>query len=57
MNVEAEEKRLRKKEELRKEIESLLDDIKLEKSFNENSGNLSFLYYQLWQLQKELEKM
>ena len=46
-----------KKEELIKEIEKLLDEIELEKSFNENSGNLSFMYYQLWDLQNRLKLM
>lgn len=47
------------KEKIRKEIEDLLDQIELEKSFNANSGNLSFLYYQLAmekQKLKDLEK-
>lgn len=45
------------KEELRKEIEKLLDEIKTEREFNEDSGNLSFLYYQLYELQNRLELM
>ena len=45
------------KEKTLQEIEKLLDTIKLEESFNKNSGSLSFLYYQLWMLQAKLEKL
>lgn len=45
-----------KKEELRQEIEKVLDEIAIEERINKDSGNLSFLYYQLWSLQKELEQ-
>lgn len=44
------------KEELKKEIEKVKESIETEKSFNSNSGNLSFLYYQLHELERELNK-
>ena len=43
------------REQIRKKIEKVLNQIEREKSFNSDSGSLSFLYYQLWTLQKELE--
>lgn len=48
---------MEEKEKIRQEIESLLEEIKLEKSFNADSGSLSFLYYQLYQLQSRLETL
>lgn len=48
------EEKMDKKEELRKEIENLLEEIELEKSFDENSDDLSFLYWQLYDLQNKL---
>ena len=45
---------MRTKEEILKDIENQKESIKLEKTFNENSGELSFLYWQLSQLEKEL---
>ena len=44
------------KEELKKEIEKVKESIETEKNFNSNSGNLSFLYYQLHELREELGK-
>ena len=46
---------MRSKEGILKDIEHQKEMIKLEKSFNDNSGELSFLYWQLYQLEKELE--
>lgn len=42
------------KEKLEKEIEYLKESIEFEKSINKDSGELSFLYYQLHELEKEL---
>lgn len=47
---------MRTKEEILKDIESQKQDIEIEKKFNENSGELSFLYWQLGQLESELEE-
>ena len=44
------------RDELLKKIESIKKEIELEKSFNPYSGEISFLEYQLSELQKELEK-
>lgn len=43
-------------EELLNKIEKIKSDIELEKKFNPNSGEISFLGYQLHELQKELEE-
>lgn len=43
------------KEQLQKQIEVLKVEINSIKSRNEDSGELSFLYYQLHELEKELE--
>ena len=45
------------KEKLEKEIEYLKDSIKTEESINKDSGNLSFLYYQLHELEDELKEI
>ena len=44
------------KEELQKQIEVLKAEINSIKSRNEDSGELSFLYYQLHELEKELQQ-
>ena len=44
------------KEQLQKQIEVLKSEIEVIKSHNEDSGELSFLYYQLHELEKELER-
>lgn len=43
------------KEQLKKQIEVLKSEIEVIKSHNEDSGELSFLYYQLRELEKELQ--
>ena len=48
---------MRDKEVIKKEIEEQKRRIKLEESFNEDSGELSFLYWQLSQLEKELKEV
>lgn len=45
------------KEELIKAIEDAKKDIELEKSFNSNSGELSFYCYRLYELEKELKEL
>ena len=47
---------MRTKEVIEKEIKDQEERIELEKSFNENSGELSFLYWQLSQLKEELKE-
>ena len=47
---------MRTKEEIEKDIKDQKDRIALEKSFNENSGELSFLYWQLDELERELNE-
>ncbi len=42
------------KEQLQKQIEVLKAEIEVIKSHNEDSSELSFLYYQLHELEKEL---
>lgn len=44
------------KEQLQKQITSLKTEIEIIKSHNEDSGELSFLYYQLHELEKELQQ-
>jgi CII-binding regulator of phage lambda lysogenization HflD len=46
---------MRSREGIEKDIEKQKEMIELERKFNENSGELSFLYWQLSQLEKELE--
>lgn len=46
---------MRTKEGIEKDIKHQKEMIELEKSFNKDSGELSFLYWQLSQLEKELE--
>ena len=46
---------MRTKEGIEKDIKRQKEMIELEKKFNENSGELSFLYWQLDELEKELE--
>lgn len=48
---------MRTKEEIEKDINSQLETIETEKRINENSGELSFLYYQLSQLKEELKEV
>jgi hypothetical protein len=43
-------------EDLKLEIEKLEKEIELEKSFDEHSEELSFMYYQLNELKKELKE-
>lgn len=45
------------KEKIEKEIDSIKDSIKFEESINKDSGQLSFLYYQLRELESELERI
>lgn len=45
---------MRTKEQIEKDIDSQKRKIALEESFNKDSGNLSFLYWQLYELEKEL---
>lgn len=47
---------MRTKEQIEKEIESQKDMIAVEKSFHPDSEELSFLYWQLHQLEDELEE-
>lgn len=44
------------KEQLQKQIEVLKSEIEVIKSHNEDSDELSFLYYQLHELENELER-
>ena len=44
------------KEQLQKQIASLKAEIDSIKSRNEDSGELSFLYYQLHELERELSE-
>lgn len=44
-------------EDVKNEIKNLEEMIELEKSFNKNSGNLSFLYYQLHCEKEKLKKL
>ena len=44
------------KEQLKKQIEVLKAEINYIKSRNEDSDELSFLYYQLYELEKELQQ-
>lgn len=44
-------------EEVEKEIECQEKAIAEEKKYNENSGELSFMYWQLYELRKELEEL
>lgn len=46
---------MRTREDIEKDIEKQRESIVLEKEFNEDSGELSFLYWQLHELEKELE--
>lgn len=48
---------MRSREEIEKDIENQKKSIELEKKFNEDSGELSFLYWQLSQLEKELKEV
>lgn len=52
-----EEEKTKRKEEIEKEIEHCLGWIELEKSFNENSEELGFWYYQLHYYKEELRKL
>ena len=45
------------KEALRQEIEKLINKIAQEEKYNKDSGSLSFLYYQLYELQNRLKLM
>jgi len=47
---------LRKRLQLQEEIYRIKKDIDLEKSISVDCGNLSFLYYQLHELEKELNE-
>ena len=47
---------VRTKEEIKKDIDSQKRKIALEESFNKDSGNLSFLYWQLHELERELNE-
>lgn len=42
-------------EEIEKDIKDQKDSIELEKKFNQDSGELSFLYWQLYELEEELK--
>jgi len=46
---------MRKKEEILKDIEDQKESIKFEEQINKDNGELSFLYWQLHELERELE--
>lgn len=48
---------MRSKEQIEKEIKEQKERIEFEKKLNENNGELSFLYWQLSQLQEELKEV
>ena len=48
---------MRSREEIEKEIEEQKKTISTVEKFNEDSGELSFLYWQLSQLEKELKEV
>lgn len=45
------------KENIKKEIDSLKEQIEVVEKRNSDNGNLSFLYWQLHELEKELKDM
>lgn len=51
------DEKMKRKEELRKEIEELTDDIKFELSLNPDNGTVSFLQWQRYCAEKKLEEL
>lgn len=43
------------KEQIEKEIDNIRESIKFEESINKDSGELSFLYYQLHELEERVK--
>ena len=45
------------KEEIQKEIKIVKEQIEIAKKYNSHNGDLSFLYWQLHQLEKDLKEV